>query len=269
MTWELQTLDAAGKPISAEASLALVDKAVLSLADDAAGSMMDRFYRERGLGVTTGATLVVNVDRLVAQLATGGKGGGGGGGNGGDLTVRREFPDTAYWNATVKTGADGKATVELTLPDNLTTWTMDGRAITAKTQVGQAKADVIATKDLLVRPVLPRFFIEGDKAEIAAIVHNNTKDEVKVEVKLRADGLQIGAATEQNVTIKAGDTAKVTWPVTVQTAADEVTVLMSAVAESAISPFADSAIGRRRDHPARPPLHHAGGRRQQRPGRAE
>ena len=77
MTWELQTLDAAGKPISAEASLALVDKAVLSLADDAAGSMMDRFYRERGLGVTTGATLVVNVDRLVAQLATGGKGGGG------------------------------------------------------------------------------------------------------------------------------------------------------------------------------------------------
>ena len=103
------------------------------------------------------------------------------------------------------------------------------RAITAATQVGQAKADVIATKDLLVRPVLPRFFIEGDKAEIAAIVHNNTKDEVKVEVKLRADGLQIGAATEQNVTIKAGDTAKVTWPVTVQTAADQVTVLMSAV----------------------------------------
>ena len=143
--------------------------------------------------------------------------------------MRREFPDTAYWNATVKTGADGKATVELTLPDNLTTWTMDGRAITAKTQVGQAKADVIATKDLLVRPVLPRFFIEGDKAEIAAIVHNNTKDEVKVEVKLRADGLQIGAATEQNATIKAGDTAKVTWPVTVQTAADQVTVQMSAV----------------------------------------
>ncbi len=237
MTWELQTLDAAGKPISAEASLALVDKAVLSLADDAAGSMMDRFYRERGLGVTTGATLVVNVDRLVAQLATGGKGGGGGGGNGGELTVRREFPDTAYWNATVKTGADGKATVELALPDNLTTWTMDARAITAATQVGQAKADVIATKELLVRPVLPRFFIEGDKAEIAAIVHNNTKDEVEVEVKLRADGLQIAAATKRNATIKAGDTAKVTWPVTVQTAADQVTVLMSAVEnpQSAIS----------------------------------
>ena len=144
-------------------------------------------------------------------------------------TVRREFPDTAYWNATVKTGADGKATVELALPDNLTTWTMDARAITAETQVGQTKADVIATKDLLVRPVLPRFFIEGDKAEIAAIVHNNTQDEVKVEVKLRADGLQVGAATTQNVTIKAGDTAKVTWPVTVQTAADQVKVLMSAV----------------------------------------
>jgi uncharacterized protein YfaS (alpha-2-macroglobulin family) len=53
MTWELQTFDASGRPISAEASLALVDKAVLSLANDAAGSMMDRFYREAP-GRTTG-----------------------------------------------------------------------------------------------------------------------------------------------------------------------------------------------------------------------
>ena len=82
MTWDVQTLDAAGKPVPADVSLALVDKAVLTLAEDKAGKILDRFYNERGLGVQTGLTLVLNIDRLVAQLADEGKGGGGGGGGG-------------------------------------------------------------------------------------------------------------------------------------------------------------------------------------------
>ena len=74
VTWDVLTLDAAGKPVPADVSLALVDKAVLTLADDNAGKLMDRFYYQRGLGVQTGATWVLNVDRLVAQLAEGRQG---------------------------------------------------------------------------------------------------------------------------------------------------------------------------------------------------
>ncbi len=231
MVWEVRTLDAAGKPVPAEVSLALVDKAVLSLAEGPewdADSLMNRFYRERGLGVTTAATLVVNVDRLLAQLAEGGKGGGGGGEGAIAFTVRREFPDTAYWNAAVRTDDNGSAQVELTLPDSLTTWTMDARAVTADTKVGQARLDIIATKDLLVRPVLPRFFVAGDQAEIAAIVHNNTQAETGVEVALQAEGLQVAAATQRKAMIKAGDTVKIAWPVTVAADATQVKVTMSA-----------------------------------------
>ncbi len=228
ITWTVQTLDAAGKPVASEVSLALVDKAVLTLAGDAAGTLMNRFYRERELGVITAATLVVNVDRLVAQLAQGAKGGGGGGGGGGELTVRREFPETAYWNAAVSTGPDGQAEVTLTLPDSLTTWIMDARAVTADTRVGQSTAELIATQDLLVRPVLPRFFVEGDKAEIAAIVHNNTVSAAEVEVALDASGLQTTTELQRKATIQAGDTAKITWPVTVQPGAADVKVTMRA-----------------------------------------
>lgn len=244
VAWEVRTLDAAGKPVQAEVSLALVDKAVLSLAEGQESgreTLLNRFYRERGLGVVTGATLVMNVDRLIAQLAEGGKGGGGGG-DGGAPTVRREFPDTAYWNAAVRTGPDGTAQIELTLPDSLTTWTMDARAITADTRVGQARADIIATKDLLVRPALPRFFIAGDQAEIAAIVHNNTQADAEIEVKLTASGLQTAAATQRKVAIKAGDTARVVWPATVAGDATQVSVTMSAVTIGAAgrSPLQDA-----------------------------
>jgi uncharacterized protein YfaS (alpha-2-macroglobulin family) len=228
--WTIRTLDASGKPVSAEVSLALVDKAIYSLAADSSGTLMDRFYSQRSPGVQTAATLVVNVDRVVAQLPEGGKGGGGGEGGllGGGLSVRTAFPDVAYWNAAVTTGTDGEARVEVTLPDNLTTWTMDARAITADTLVGQSKSDVIATKDLLVRPVLPRFFIDGDRAEIAAVIHNNTSQSRNVTIALSADGLETQGQTQSQVQVPAESTYKATWPVTVDTSGDSVTVLMQA-----------------------------------------
>jgi len=230
VTWDVRTLDAAGQAVQAEVSLALVDKAVLSLADDNAGKLMDRFYSQRAPGVRTASTLVVNVDRMIAQATKSGKGGGGGGGGGGPLSVRRELPDIAYWNAVVNTGATGKAQVEVTLPDNLTTWTMDARAITPDTLVGQQRTDIIATKDLLVRPVLPRFFVQGDQAQLAGIVHNNTKQPLSVTIDLKATGLATPAETQTRVTIEPGSTYKAVWPVQVLPGAEEVKVLMSAVA---------------------------------------
>ena len=188
VTWDVQTLDSNGKGVPADVSLALVDKAVLTLASDQAGKILDRFYSQRGLGVQTGLTLVLNIDRLVAQLSAEGKGGGGGGGSGGGLSVRTEFPDIAFWRASVQTDANGKGTVQVTLPDNLTTWVMDARAVTEDTRVGQSSTEVMATKDLLMRPVLPRFFTAGDKAEIAGVIHNTTDGDLDVTFNASAQG---------------------------------------------------------------------------------
>jgi hypothetical protein len=229
--YEVQTLDQGGKPISADVSLALVDKALLSLADDQAGTLMGRFYSERPLGIQTSATLAVNVDRLVEQIPEGGKGGGGGGElAAGGAVVRTEFLDLAYWDASVTTGADGKAIATITLPDNLTTWTMDARAATPDTLVGQSKTDLIATKPLLVRPGLPRFFVEGDQASIGAVIQNNTPDDLETAVSLAGAGLTLDGPAEQTITVPGNGSAKVMWPVEVDTADDTVRVRMTAEA---------------------------------------
>jgi len=238
--WEVETLDAAGKPVAADVSLALVDKAVLTLAQDQSGKLLDRFYSQRGLSVSTGVTLALNVDRLVAQLAEEGKGGGGGGGDGGIDLVRTEFPDIAYWRASVTTNEEGVASVEVTLPDNLTTWVMDARAATESTLVGQNMVEVIATKALLVRPVLPRFFVTGDQAELAGIIHNTTADDLEVRIALSAGGLDVTGDTGTTVTVPAGGTYKAVWPVAVQADAAEVTVRMTADAGSATTKLGDA-----------------------------
>ena len=80
----------------------------------------------------------MNLDRLNLQLQEGAKGGGGGG-DGGLVDVRSEFEDTALWEPTVVTDAAGKAVVSVTLPDNLTTWRLDGRGVTIDTKVGPSR----------------------------------------------------------------------------------------------------------------------------------
>jgi uncharacterized protein YfaS (alpha-2-macroglobulin family) len=214
VTYDVKTTDSKGNPVKAEVALNLVDLSVLSLAEQSGPDMVSYFWRERGLGVRTASGLTLSVDRINLTVAPEAKGGGGGLGEEFGV-VRQRFPDTAYWNPSLRTDENGEATVNIDLPDNLTTWRMGARGVTADTLVGQADVDVVSTKDLLVRPVAPRFFVVGDQAKLAAIVHNNTNQPLEVEVAFEADGLQIGGSANQRINIAANDKAEVTWQVTV------------------------------------------------------
>ena len=176
--------------------------------------MLDTFWRQRGLGVRTAMTLVPAIDRINQEMQEGAKGGDGMEDAAG--LIRARFADTAFWAADVRTDADGRASVEVELPDNLTTWRMQARGITADTLVGQADVDVLSTLDLLVRPVLPRFFVVGDRAEIATIMRNNTAKTVDAQVSISAQGLAFEGETTAAVRVLPESQAKVVWPVTVE-----------------------------------------------------
>jgi len=216
VTYDVKTTNSKGEPVEAELALNLVDLSVLTLADQPGRDIVSHFWRERGLGVHTASGLTLSGNRINEQVASEVKGLGGGGGFEEFGAVRHRFPDTAYWNPSLRTDSNGHATVSVELPDNLTTWRMGARGITADTLVGQADVDIVSTKDLLIRPVAPRFFVVGDQAELAAVVHNNTGLPLKVEVVFEADGVQVGKSASLQVSIPANDKVKVTWPVTVE-----------------------------------------------------
>ena len=99
VTFDVQVTDNAGNPVETELSLALIDKALLSLASEQQSTLMDTFYRERGLGVQTASTLVYNLNRINQQLQEGAKGGGGGGDGMAGTEIRSEFQDAALLGA--------------------------------------------------------------------------------------------------------------------------------------------------------------------------
>ncbi len=219
-TYELRVTDSAGNPVQAELALSLADKAVLSLAEPNSAPILQAFYGERPLSVRSADTLNVNVDRITRVLAeqAEAKGGGGGGERfASAVLTRQNFRDTAYWNAVLQTDAQGRAQVQVTLPDNLTTWTMTAWAITPDTRVGQATREVVSTKPLLVRPVTPRFFVVGDTVTLGAVVNNNTTSDLEARVSLASTHLTLlsGNAVQQ-VRVKAGGTARADWTVVVQ-----------------------------------------------------
>ncbi len=209
--YDVLVTDHAGQPVEAELSLRMADLAVLALADETGPTLLERFWSQRGLGVRTSAALAVAMEAYNRELAPEAKGGGGGGEEG---FIRTNFADTAFWDPVVRTDKNGRARVQVKLPDNLTTWRMQARGVTAETLVGRTDVDVLSTLDLLVRPLLPRFFVVGDRAEIATIVHNNTGAAVSANVTLTVKGLDVAGALQQTVNIPAGDKAKVVWPVT-------------------------------------------------------
>jgi hypothetical protein len=214
-TYTVLVQDYQGKGVEAEVSLQLVDLALQALAGGSGPRILDTFYRERGLGIYTAATLALSADRQTAEVAKEAKGGGGG--DGGDGMVRENFPDTAYWAAAVRTDASGRAQVTVDLPDNLTTWRMTAQAATADTRVGDGQVDIMTNLDVMVRPVTPRFLTVGDRPTLGAVVHNNTSGSLEMTVSLAAEGVTV-PESQQTVAVPAGGRETVSWAAEVQPA---------------------------------------------------
>ncbi|MBN1178948.1 MAG: Ig-like domain-containing protein, partial [Anaerolineae bacterium] len=258
-TLTVRTLDYRGQPVQAEVALAIVDKAVLALADPNAPTLIQAFYQPRPLGVFTGDGLIAlfnraaaNIealqqvaDRMAREMLAGGIGGGGGDGMY-MADVRQDYPDTALWEAHLQTGADGTAQVSLDLPDSLTTWVADARAVTTDTRVGQTTTEFVVSKALFVRPVTPRFLVAGDRAEVAAVVHNNTDTNLDVTVNLETN-LPISQSPTPVLTIPAHGRVSVSWTVEAPAGVEAAELTFSAEG-GGYKDAARPTVGRESDH---------------------
>jgi len=249
VTYTVHVSDYQGKPVKAEVGAGVTDLAVLSLMPDTSTPIIDHFYSQQGLAVVTASTLTISVDQQTQTILNKVKGGGGGGPEGGIFEVRQLFLDTPLWKPAVMTDDQGNANVTLTLPDQLTTWRLDVRAVTLPiaalptTLVGQKTFDLISTKPLLIRPITPRFFVTGDQSTLAAVVNNNTGADQQVTVKIAVKGVQLGSPDTRTLSIPAGQRARVDWMVTVQDAANVDATFSAVSADSKYSDAAKSAVG--------------------------
>jgi uncharacterized protein YfaS (alpha-2-macroglobulin family) len=113
------------------------------------------------------------------------------------IRARSSFATTAYYNPSVVTDERGKATVEIAMPDNLTSYRIMVVALDrgVADRFGKGEAQVKVRKPLLLRPSLPRFLSVGDSFEAAVMVHNESEADGTVDVLVRGRGVR---ALEEN-----------------------------------------------------------------------
>jgi len=149
-----------------------------------------------------------------------------------EVMVRSEFADLLKWVGSVETDEKGEATIEIEMPDNLTTWKIKTWAMGMGTRVGEGSAEIVTSKDLIIRLQAPRFFVEKDEVTLSAVVHNYHKDAKDVTVSLELDGknLESTGAMERRAVIPSQGETRIDW--TAKAVSEgEVTIRMKAIAD--------------------------------------
>ena len=101
-----------------------------------------------------------------------------------DAAARVDLRPLAFWYGALRTGADGVADVEATLPDTLTTYRVMAVA-TTRARFGQVAQPLVVARPLMLRTALPRALSKGDHATlritVASLLATPTRGTLTVE----------------------------------------------------------------------------------------
>jgi alpha-2-macroglobulin len=137
------------------------------------------------------------------------------------ITIRTDFNPLAAFVPAVQTDSDGRATVDIRLPDNLTRYRIMVVAVAGGSQFGTGESNLTARLPLMVRPSAPRFLNFGDRFELPVVLQNQTDQPLEVEVAIEATNLTLdgGQVLDENrqaiglaVTVPANDRVEVRFP---------------------------------------------------------
>jgi uncharacterized protein YfaS (alpha-2-macroglobulin family) len=251
----VEVKDAGGTPVSgSEVAVVVVDESVLSLTNYKLDDPVSVFYTER-IGDVSNYHLRESVllSIPITEIAEGGGGPGGGGGlsgapgrlrmmaalvypplpnappypeptpGGEQIRLRQNFNPLAVFSPSVRTNSDGRAQVNVTLPDNLTRYRVMAVAVAGGKQFGSSESAITARMPMMVRPSAPRFLNFGDRFEFPIVIQNQTDDPLTVDLAIRETNTVVTAAsaaangtaplqTGRRVTVTANDRVEVRIP---------------------------------------------------------
>ena len=98
--------------------------------------------------------------------------------------LRTNFNETAFFYPNLRTDANGEVKIEFTLPESLTTWKFMGLAHTKDMDYGQIASEVVASKEFMLQPNMPRFVRIGDEVSLSASLINQSDKDVIGNVRM-------------------------------------------------------------------------------------
>ncbi|HJX33591.1 MAG TPA: alpha-2-macroglobulin family protein [Desulfatiglandales bacterium] len=169
-----------------ELAVAVLDEAVFDLiaGGKAYFDPYNGFYTIDGLDMDNFSLLMQLVGRQKFEK----KGADPAGDGGVELGLRSVFKFVSYWNPSIKIDAQGNASIEFELPDNLTGWRILAMAVTPTDRMGLGEGHFAVNRPTEIRPVMPNQVIEGDGFQSGFSIMNRTDKTRELTVTITARG---------------------------------------------------------------------------------
>lgn len=213
---DADVLDAKGKAVAnSEVVLFAVDEGVLSLTGYKTPDPLAFFNQRRSLGVQTSLNLPTLLKEDSDESDFANKGYLIGDAKGGPPPLdglRKNFLACAFWNATLRTDAQGRVHAEFVAPDSLTRYRVIAVVASKHNQFGSAESAVEIGKPIMIEAMLPRFGNYGDKLILRAVLHNNTDVAGEADVELQLDSTARAAETKRHVSLPARGSVPIDFP---------------------------------------------------------
>jgi alpha-2-macroglobulin len=175
-TLNLTLKDRQGQPVKGQFTVMVVNESVLQLTGYRAPNLVEAVYAKQDISTRFGDNRGdVVLEPLASPLQKGWGFGGGFAAGAGSVRIRTDFRALAYYNGSILTDDQGKASLAFKLPDDLTTWRVMAVATDGNLRFGNRDATFITTKPLISNPVLPQFARPGDRFEAGLSVTNATR----------------------------------------------------------------------------------------------
>lgn len=128
---------------------------------------------------------------------------------------RTNFAETAYFRPALRTNSKGEVVMAFTLPESMTQWNFAALAHDRDMNHGRLDTTVVARKDFMVEPALPRFLRQGDTTNLPVKVTNLSGKAVSATLTLTlgdaVNGQQYHKA-DAKVTLAPGESQVYTFP---------------------------------------------------------
>ena len=206
-TVTVEVKDRQGRGSASEVTLWAVDYGVLSLTAYRTPDVLGSVYVRKALQVMTEDGRQKIISRRVITPKGDTDGGGGGAALEAASSVRQHFRVLAFWLGSVVTDARGHASVDVKLPESLTTYRIMAVAGDRASRFGSADSEIRINKPVTLKAAFPRFLAVGDKAAFGAVVTSQLKTAGQATVTIESLDpaiLQFADTAPQTLDVEAG-----------------------------------------------------------------
>ncbi len=130
--------------------------------------------------------------------------------------IRENLNETAFFYPQLHTDSTGCVTLKFKLPESLTTWRFLGLAHDGEMNHGMISEDIVAQKQVMITPNMPRFLRKDDKAVIIARLFNTTNNMVQGKAQMELiDPLtnQVVYATTQDFSVNEQSSSQASFAI--------------------------------------------------------